>query len=125
MPPDVLINQVPRPLDSDDELLDQEAIAAVGGEQASMDEAMIEGGQGQGQMVEQCGDVMVVEAGTSPSHLGMLQSQSCFYSSLRLMPCTRLNLTQMISFCDLLGLHVSVMLTVGVELTVPRHKCQC
>ena len=74
----VLMDQVPKPLDSDDELLDQEAIVAgnvaVGEEQASMYEAMIEGDQGQGQMVEQCGDVMVVEAGTSPSHLGTLQS---------------------------------------------------
>ena len=74
----VLMDQVPRPLDSNDKLLDQEVIVAgnvaVGGEQASMDEAMIEGVQGQGQMVEQCGDVMVVEAGTSPSHLGALQS---------------------------------------------------
>ena len=72
------MDQVPRPLDSDDELLDQEAIVAgnvaVGGEQASMDEAMIEGVQGQDQMVEQCGDVTVVEAGTSPQHLGTLQS---------------------------------------------------
>ena len=78
MSPVVLMDQVPRPFDSDDKLLDQEAIVvgnvAVGGEQASMDEAMIEGVQGQGQMVEQCGDVMVVEAGTSPSHLGTLQS---------------------------------------------------
>ncbi|KAL5469197.1 hypothetical protein EMCRGX_G030420 [Ephydatia muelleri] len=73
MSPVVLMDQVPRPFDSDDKLLDQEAIfagnVAVGGEQASMNEAMIEGDQGQGQMVEQCGDVMVVEAGTSPSHL--------------------------------------------------------
>ena len=78
MLPIVLMDQVPRPLDSDDKLLDQEAIVvgnvAVGGEQASMDEAMIEGVQGQGQIVEQCGDVMVFEAGTSPSHLGTLQS---------------------------------------------------
>ena len=78
MSPVGLMVQVPRPLASDDELLDQEAMVAVnvavGGEQASMDEAMIEGVQGQGQMVEQCGDVMVVEAGTSPSHLGALQS---------------------------------------------------
>ena len=78
MPSIVLMVQVPRPLASDDELLDQETIVAVnvaaGGEQASMDETMIEGGQGQGQMVEQCGDVTVVEAGTSPSQLGMLQS---------------------------------------------------
>ena len=78
MSPVVLMDQVPRPLDSDDELLDQDAMVAgnvaVGGEQASMDEAMIEGDQGQGQMVEQCGDVMVVEAGTSPSHLGTLQN---------------------------------------------------
>ena len=75
MSPVVLIDQVPRTLDSDDKLLDQEAIVArnvaVG---ASMDEAMIEGVQGQGHMVEQCGDVMVVEAGTLPSHLGTLQS---------------------------------------------------
>ena len=66
MSPVVLMDQVPRPLASDDELLDQEAMVAgnvaVGGEQASMDEAMIEGVQGQGQMVEQCGDVMVVGA---------------------------------------------------------------
>ena len=72
------MDQVPRPLDSDDNLLDQETIVtgnvAVGGEQASMDEAMIEGDQGQGQMVEQCGDVTVVEAGTLPQHLGTLQS---------------------------------------------------
>ena len=78
MLPVVLMDQVPRPLDSDDKLLDQEAIVAgnvaVGGEQASMYEAMIEGVQGQGQMVEQCGDVMVVEAGTSSSHLGTLQN---------------------------------------------------
>ena len=74
MSPVVLMDQVPRPFDSDDDLLDQQVIVAVGGEQASMDEAMIEGVQGQGQMVEQCGGVMVVEAGTSPSHLGMLQS---------------------------------------------------
>ena len=76
MPSIVLMVQVPRPLDSDDELPDQEAIVAgnvaVGGEQASVDEAMIEGVQGQGQMVEQCGGVTVIEAGTSPSHLGML-----------------------------------------------------
>ena len=78
MSPVVLMDQLPRPFDSDDKLLDQEAIfagnVAAGGEQASMDTAMIEGVQGQGQMVEQCGDVMVVEAGTSPSHLGTLQS---------------------------------------------------
>ena len=78
MSPVGLMDQVPRPSDLDDKLLDQEAIVAgnvaVGGEQASMDEAMIEGDQGQGQMVEQCGDVMVVEAGTSPSHLGTLQN---------------------------------------------------
>ena len=78
MPSIVLMVQVPRPLASDDELLDQETIVAgnvaVGGEQASMYEAMIEGVQGQSQMVEQCGDVMVVEAGTSPSHLGTLHS---------------------------------------------------
>ncbi|KAL5469137.1 hypothetical protein EMCRGX_G030342 [Ephydatia muelleri] len=64
-----LMDQVPRPSDLDDELLDQEAIVAgnvaVGGEQASMGKAMIEGVQGQGQMVEQCGDVMVVEADNS------------------------------------------------------------
>ena len=81
MSPVVLMDQVPRPLDSDDELLDQEAMVAgnvaVGKEQAGMDEAMIEGVQGQGQMVEQCADVTVVEAGTSPSHLGTLQSHSC------------------------------------------------
>ena len=78
MPSIVLMVQVPRPLASDDELLDQETIVAgnvaVGGEQASMGEAMIEEVQGQDQMVEQCGDVMVVEAGTSPSHLGRSQS---------------------------------------------------
>ena len=78
MSPVGLMGQVPRPLDSDKELLHQEVIVpgnvAVGGEQASMGEAMIEGVQGQGQMVEQCGGVMVVEAGTSPSHLGTLQS---------------------------------------------------
>ena len=78
MSPVVLMDQVPRPLNSDDKLLNQEAIVAgnvaVGGEQASMDEAMIEGDQGQGQMVDQCGDVTVVEAGTSPSHLGTIQS---------------------------------------------------
>ena len=78
MSPVVLMDQVPRPLESDDKLLDQEAVVAgnvvVGVEQASMDEAVIEGVQGQGQMVEQCGDVMVVEAGTSSSHLGTLQS---------------------------------------------------
>ena len=74
MSPVVLMDQVPRPSDSDDELLDQAAIVAGNvavGEQASMNEAMIEGDQGQGQMVEQCGDVVIVEAGTSPSHLGM------------------------------------------------------
>eukprot|EP00731_Ephydatia_muelleri_P017457 Em0010g555a len=66
MSPVGLMDQVPRPLD---ELLDQQAMVAVnvavGGEQASMDEAMIEVVQGQGQMVEQCGDVMVVEADNS------------------------------------------------------------
>ena len=45
---------------------------AVGGEQASMKEPMIEGVQEQGQMVEQCGDEMGVMAGTSPPYLGML-----------------------------------------------------
>eukprot|EP00731_Ephydatia_muelleri_P017458 Em0010g556a len=73
MSPVALMDQVPRPLASDDKLLDQEAMVAgnvaVGGEQASMDEATIEGDQGQGQMVEQCGDVTVVEACTSPSYL--------------------------------------------------------
>ena len=63
MSPVVLMNQVPRPSDSDDELLDQEAMVAgnvaVGREQASMDEAMIEGVQGQDQMVEQCSDMTV------------------------------------------------------------------
>eukprot|EP00731_Ephydatia_muelleri_P017465 Em0010g563a len=67
MSPVVLMDQVPRPLNSDDKLLNQEAIVAsnvaVEGEQASMYEAMIEGVQGQGQMVEQCADVTVVEAG--------------------------------------------------------------
>ncbi|KAL5469205.1 hypothetical protein EMCRGX_G030429 [Ephydatia muelleri] len=79
MSPVVLMDQVPRPFDSDDKLLDQEAIfagnVAVGGEQASMYEAMIEGVQGQGQMVDQCGDVTVVEAGTSPQHLGSSPSE--------------------------------------------------
>ncbi|KAL5469178.1 hypothetical protein EMCRGX_G030392 [Ephydatia muelleri] len=61
------------PASNNDKLLDQQAISAgnvaVGGEQASMGKAMIEGVQGQGQMVEQCADVTVVETGTSPSHL--------------------------------------------------------
>ncbi|KAL5469236.1 hypothetical protein EMCRGX_G030461 [Ephydatia muelleri] len=78
MPLVLLMDQVPRPLNSDDKLLDQEAVVAgnvvVGVEQASMDEAMTKGVQGQDQMVEQCGNVTVVEAGTSPSHLGTLQS---------------------------------------------------
>ena len=69
------MDQVPRPLVSDDKL--QEAIVAgnvaVGGEQVSMEELMIEGVQEQGQMLEQCGDEMVVEAaGTSPPYVGML-----------------------------------------------------
>ena len=76
MSPIDLMDQVPRPLDSDDKLLNKDAIVAgnvtVGGQQVSMDETMIEGVQGQGQMVEQCGDVTVVETGTA-SHLGTLQ----------------------------------------------------
>ena len=94
MPLVLLMDQVPRPLNSDDKLLDQEAIVsgnvAVGSEQASMYEAMIEGDQGQGQMVEQCSDMTVVEADTSPSYLGMLRSHlpvlCC--ASLGLVLCT-------------------------------------
>ena len=74
MSPVGLMDQIPRPLDSDDKLLNKDAIVAgnvaVGGQQVSMDDTMIEGVQGQGQMVEQCGDV--VETGTA-SHLGTLQ----------------------------------------------------
>lgn len=63
-------------MNSDDK--PQEVIVAgnvtVGGDEANMEEGMIEQVQEQSQMVEQCGDVMAVEAaGTLPSHVGMLQ----------------------------------------------------
>ena len=56
MSPVVLIDQVPRPLD----------YAGNVEKQTSMDEAVIERVQGQGQMVEQRGDMTVV--GQTPHH---------------------------------------------------------
>eukprot|EP00731_Ephydatia_muelleri_P017488 Em0010g586a len=109
MSPVVLMDQVPRPFDSDDKLLDQEAIfarnVAVGGEQASMDEAMIEGVQEQGQMVEQCGDVMVVEAVCNDGPNNLLNGSSPSEGTVQVCSNNRRNRLNAIVVCRDLNLN--------------------